>query len=101
MLKNLHHEVTSCKLVHKIKINIRGECVVLSSNQDGITIGTVSGGIVNFGGAVYISPISITKTNSGAGENNTGGDGTTGQEMNSENQKSVTELLDLIKTMLG
>lgn len=27
-----------------------------------VTIGTISGGIVNFGGAVYISPISITKT---------------------------------------
>lgn len=37
-----------------------------------ITIGTISGGIVNFGGAVCISPISITKTISGSEENNTG-----------------------------
>jgi len=39
--------------------------------QDGITIGTVSGGIVNFGGAFYICPISITKTVGGGGSGNT------------------------------
>jgi hypothetical protein len=74
---------------------------VLTVNRDGVTIGTVSGGIVNFGGAVYISPISVTKTNSGAAENNTGGEGTKGYEMNVKNQKNVTELLEIIKTMLG
>lgn len=39
---------------------------------DSIVINTVSGGIVNFGGAFYISPISITKTVSGSGSENTG-----------------------------
>ncbi|MCM2532567.1 spore germination protein [Neobacillus pocheonensis] len=42
-------------------------------NQDGVKIGTVSGGIVNFGGAIYISPISITKSITGSGGNNSGG----------------------------
>ncbi|WP_342431478.1 spore germination protein [Neobacillus sp. FSL H8-0543] len=73
----------------------------MSVNQDGVTIGTVSGGIVNFGGAVYISPISVTKANSGAGDNNTGEEVTACLERNRTNQKSVTELLELIKTMLG
>ncbi|MCH6265471.1 spore germination protein [Neobacillus citreus] len=47
--------------------------------KDGISIGTVSGGIVNFGGAVIISPISITNTVSGSGSGNTdpGGSGNT------------------------
>jgi hypothetical protein len=40
--------------------------------QDGISIGTVSGGIVNFGGAVYVAPISVTKSISGSGGGNTG-----------------------------
>jgi hypothetical protein len=74
---------------------------VLSNNQDGVTIGSVSGGIVNFGGAVYISPISVTKTNSGAGENNTGGEMIISGDMSAENKKSVTGILELIKTMLG
>jgi hypothetical protein len=43
----------------------------LVTNHNNVSIGTVSGGIVNFGGAVYISPISITKTIGGSGENNT------------------------------
>ncbi|PFO08484.1 hypothetical protein COJ85_03050 [Bacillus sp. AFS076308] len=46
-------------------------------NQDGITIGTISGGIVNFGGAVTIAPISITKTSSGSSSDNHGGTRTT------------------------
>ncbi|MEH7180489.1 spore germination protein [Neobacillus vireti] len=41
------------------------------TNPNNVSIGTISGGIVNFGGAVYISPISITKTNSSSGEDNT------------------------------
>ncbi len=73
----------------------------MAINQDGISIGTISGGIVNFGGAVYISPISVTKTNSGAGDNNTGEEVTACMERNSTNQKSVAELIELIKTMLG
>ncbi|MCM3764604.1 spore germination protein [Neobacillus niacini] len=39
----------------------------MAISKDGINIGTVSGGIVNFGGAVNISPISITKTVNGSG----------------------------------
>lgn len=39
-------------------------------NQDGIYINTVSGGIVNFGGAIKISPISITNSTSGSGSSN-------------------------------
>jgi Spore germination protein gerPA/gerPF len=42
----------------------------MAISQDGINIGTISGGIVNFGGAVYISPISVTKTVAGSGEGN-------------------------------
>ena len=40
---------------------------------EGIYINTISGGIVNFGGAVYISPISITNNLSGSGSSNSGG----------------------------
>jgi hypothetical protein len=42
----------------------------MAISRDGINIGTISGGIVNFGGAVYISPISVTKTVAGSGEGN-------------------------------
>ncbi|NHM32119.1 spore germination protein [Neobacillus terrae] len=41
---------------------------------EGIYINTISGGIVNFGGAVYISPISITNNLSGSGSSNSGGE---------------------------
>ena len=41
---------------------------------EGIYINTISGGIVNFGGAVYISPISITNNQSGSGSSNSGGE---------------------------
>ena len=44
------------------------------TNHNNVSIGTISGGIVNFGGAIYISPISITKTISGSGEDNTSPD---------------------------
>jgi len=47
----------------------------LAEKHQGINIGTVSGGIVNFGGAIYISPISITKTissTSDSGQESTG-----------------------------
>jgi hypothetical protein len=54
----------------------------LVTNHNNVSIGTISGGIVNFGGAVYISPISITKTISGSGENNTSPD----SEMDSKNE---------------
>jgi hypothetical protein len=54
----------------------------LVTNHNNVSIGTVSGGIVNFGGAVYISPISITKTIGGSGENNTSPE----SEMDPENE---------------
>jgi len=44
----------------------------LAANWDGVSIGTVSGGIVNFGGAIYISPISITKSISSSDSESTG-----------------------------
>lgn len=49
-----------------------------------VRIGTISGGIVNFGGAVIISPISVTTSSSGSGSGNTG--------------KAITnEIIDLIR----
>lgn len=60
----------------------------MEKNQDCINIGTVSGGIVNFGGAVNIAPISVTKSISGSGED----DGSS-----SSSQRSVTSLIDFIR----
>lgn len=40
--------------------------------KEGIHIGTISGGVVNFGGAVFNSPISVSKSVLGAGGGNTG-----------------------------
>ncbi|WP_197031373.1 spore germination protein [Bacillus sp. UNC438CL73TsuS30] len=40
--------------------------------KDGIHIGTISGGVVNFGGSAFNSPITVAKTLRGAGEGNTG-----------------------------
>lgn len=68
----------------------------MAINQDGVNIGTISGGIVNFGGAVYISPISVTKTIAGSGEGNIGAE----VRSSSSNQKTITNLFELIKTML-
>jgi hypothetical protein len=59
----------------------------LSINKDGINIETVSGGIVNFGGAVCISPISVTKSVSGSGGGNTGDQIITSTGLNSTNEK--------------
>ncbi|MCM3691285.1 spore germination protein [Neobacillus niacini] len=56
------------------------------TNHNNVSIGTISGGIVNFGGAVYISPISITKTIGGSGENNTSLDSDMSSDMDSENE---------------
>jgi Spore germination protein gerPA/gerPF len=58
----------------------------LVTNHNNVSIGTVSGGIVNFGGAVYISPISITKTIGGSGESNTSAD----SEMDSETEQNMS-----------
>lgn len=59
--------------------------------KDGISIGTVSGGIVNFGGAVIISPISITNTVSGSGSRNTdpGGSGNSALTVASDLLQSI------------
>lgn len=72
----------------------------MAVHQDGINIGTISGGIVNFGGAVYISPISITKETAGSGGSNSGAQTTTNTGLSSTNQAKVSELLNIIKTML-
>ncbi|WML39830.1 spore germination protein [Neobacillus sp. OS1-2] len=68
----------------------------MAINRDGVTIGTISGGIVNFGGAVYISPISITRTTTGAGEENKGA----GTATNSTTQTSISSILDVISRSL-
>jgi len=70
-------------------------------NQDGITIGTVSGGIVNFGGAIYIAPISVTKTTSGAGEGNQSSTTTTTSGLNASSQNTITSILDIVRRSLG
>ncbi|MFD0824114.1 spore germination protein [Neobacillus sp. M.A.Huq-85] len=69
-------------------------------NKDGINIGTISGGIVNFGGAVCISPISVTRTISGSDGGNSGTSVTTNTRLSSVNQQTVTDILNLIRTML-
>ncbi|OIK13288.1 hypothetical protein BIV60_14345 [Bacillus sp. MUM 116] len=69
-------------------------------HKDGPTIGTVSGGIVNFGGAVTIAPISITKTITGSGDGNTGSSVTTNSGLSSANQQTISEILNAIRTML-
>jgi hypothetical protein len=72
----------------------------VSINREGISIGTVSGGIVNFGGAVRISPISVTKTTSGSGSANTGQDITTNSGLNSIQQKRLQDLVEFLETLL-
>jgi hypothetical protein len=58
-------------------------------SRDSIFINTVSGGIVNFGGAVYISPISITKSVSGSGSENTALDIKTNSDENATEKKKT------------
>jgi hypothetical protein len=60
-------------------------------SRDSIVINTVSGGIVNFGGAFYISPISISKTVSGAGSENAGLDITSFIDPNTTSQNKKEE----------
>jgi hypothetical protein len=59
----------------------------LSTNQAGVKIGIISGGVVNFGGAVNISPISVTKSTNGAGGGNSGAIVTTIPGSSSFNQQ--------------
>jgi hypothetical protein len=72
----------------------------LAINQDGITIGTISGGIVNFGGAGCISPITVTTTNAGSGSDNTGTNTTTRTGLSSTTEKNISDILKLIKAMI-
>lgn len=72
----------------------------LAINQDGISIGTVSGGIINFGGAVFISPISVTKNVTGAGEANSGGAVTRSSGGNSAVQNNLSDLIDILRRSL-
>lgn len=44
----------------------------MAIKKDGINIGTITGGIVNFGGAVIIAPSTVTKSISGPSTSNTG-----------------------------
>ncbi|WHY88780.1 spore germination protein [Neobacillus novalis] len=68
--------------------------------QDGISIGTVSGGIVNFGGAEIIAPITITKTVAGSGSENAGQTIITNSGLNPAQQKKLKELKELVETVL-
>ncbi|WP_042455590.1 spore germination protein [Neobacillus dielmonensis] len=84
----------------------------MAANLDGVSIGTVSGGIVNFGGAVYISPISITNSTTGSGSENSGqavatnsgvgstGSGISSQRINPGLQQGVASLMDVIRRSL-
>jgi Spore germination protein gerPA/gerPF len=63
----------------------------LTLNKDDIYIGEVTGGVVNFGGAVNISPISVEKTVSGSGGGNTGQQITTNSGFSSTNAKCESE----------
>jgi hypothetical protein len=46
--------------------------IILTSSSQGIFINTISGGIVNFGGALKIAPISITSSSAESGQSNKG-----------------------------
>ncbi|MBT2658093.1 spore germination protein [Bacillus sp. ISL-18] len=70
-------------------------------NRDGITIGTISGGIVNFGGAVTIAPISITRTTSGSGGDNAGESITTSSGASGISETSLSGVLDIIRRSLA
>ncbi|WP_246277239.1 spore germination protein [Neobacillus endophyticus] len=62
------------------------------TSQNGINISTISGGIVNFGGAIVIAPISVTKTINGSGGGNTGLDVNTNSLRGGETQGTNAEL---------
>ena len=73
----------------------------MSSHQpEGVNIGTVSGGIVNFGGAVTIAPISVTKTVAGSGGSNATASNTSNSGHGTANPQTLTDLINLIRTML-
>ncbi|WP_462413474.1 spore germination protein [Neobacillus sp. Marseille-QA0830] len=86
----------------------------MAANLDGVSIGTVSGGIVNFGGAIYISPVSITNSTTGSGSENTGqavatksggggtgtGTGISNQGLHPGLQQGVASLMEVIRRSL-
>ncbi|MBV7506530.1 hypothetical protein KW850_14795 [Bacillus sp. sid0103] len=65
----------------------------MTINREGISIGTISGGIVNFGGAIWIAPITITSTTSGSGSDNST------PRLSSNTQRTITNIFELIKGM--
>jgi hypothetical protein len=69
-----------------------------SHPPEGVNIGTISGGIVNFGGAVNIAPISVTKTVAGSGGSSTAAGNTSNSS--TTNPQTLTDLVNLIRTML-
>ncbi len=71
----------------------------LENNQKCISIGTISGGIVNFGGAVWIAPISVTTTTSGSGNDNSGTEVSSSSGKNASLQRHITEIIELIQAM--
>jgi hypothetical protein len=72
----------------------------MAIQRDGIRIGTVSGGIVNFGGTAIIAPISVTQTLDGSGGSNSGAKLISKSGLSTTNQATLSELLGLIRTML-
>lgn len=72
----------------------------MANNPEGVTIGTISGGIVNFGGANCISPISVTRTTSGAGEGNQSSNTTSLSDLDLSSENSISGLIGLIRRSL-
>ncbi|MEH7096643.1 spore germination protein [Neobacillus vireti] len=58
-----------------------------------VSINIVSGGVVQFGGAVFVSPKGSAKTAQGSGGNNTGAQVITISGFNSTNT-AVTDVID-------
>jgi hypothetical protein len=58
-----------------------------------VKIDTVSGGVVQFGGAVFVSPKNAVKSTHGSGSSNTGGQIITINGVSSTNSAN-TDLLD-------
>lgn len=65
----------------------------MTTGNQGIFINTISGGIVNFGGALKIAPISITSGSTGSGQSNSGLDVT-------ENPGSLIPILNSIASTM-
>lgn len=61
-----------------------------------VSIGTISGGIVNFGGAVNIFPISVTTTAAGSGSGNRGQAAATNSRLTPAVQQGLTDIIGFI-----